>query len=335
MTGMYQNFRQAREKMQHLIRAATFLIALTTHCHAAGFTWATASDPKGDPLEVAIWYPSTAPASPMDVGPFHMMVARDGAVAGHHIPLIVLAHGTHGSGLNYFDTAIALADAGFVVAAVTHTHDNYRDFADAFTGRNFTNRPRHISRVIDYMLTGWTGHDRLDASKIGMLGHSAGGSTALIVLGARPDFRLLVSFCRAHPEDWGCQQARAAGVTEAGASVISAPDRRVKAAVLAAPALNVIFTKAALAGITAPVQLWAAARDGIVTDAALVGPALPHGADTHIIPNAGHFAFLAPCSQELRAIAPDICKDPDGFDRARFLTDFQAQTIAFFRARLR
>ena len=38
---------------------------------------------------------------------------------------------------------------GFVVAAVLHAGDNYRDQSDTFSQRNFSNRPRQVSRVID------------------------------------------------------------------------------------------------------------------------------------------------------------------------------------------
>jgi predicted dienelactone hydrolase len=51
------------------------------------------------------------------------------------------------------DTAIALAEAGFVVAAVTHTGDNSLDRSYSFTVRNFPGRVRHLHRVIDYMLS--------------------------------------------------------------------------------------------------------------------------------------------------------------------------------------
>jgi predicted dienelactone hydrolase len=46
-------------------------------------------------------------------------------------PLVLISHGTGGSGASHYDTALALAlaDEGFVVAALTHTGDNYMDRA--------------------------------------------------------------------------------------------------------------------------------------------------------------------------------------------------------------
>jgi predicted dienelactone hydrolase len=53
-----------------------------------------------------------------------------------------------------------------------------------------------------------------------------------------------------------------------------------------------------------------------------------------VVPNAGHFAFLAPCTPALAAAAPEICRDPAGFDRAAFHREFNPAVVAFFKAKL-
>ena len=72
-----------------------------------------------------------------------MSVSSNAPVRGKNLPLVVMSHGNGGSLLSRFDTAIALADAGFVVVAVTHTGDNY---ADQSRNLNVMGRSRHISR---------------------------------------------------------------------------------------------------------------------------------------------------------------------------------------------
>jgi predicted dienelactone hydrolase len=84
-------------------------------------------DPNGSPLEAGIWYPSEAPAASQALGLYRQTVATNGLVVGRGLPLVVMSHGTGGSFEGHYDTALALAEAGFVVAAVTHTGDNYRD----------------------------------------------------------------------------------------------------------------------------------------------------------------------------------------------------------------
>ena len=54
-----------------------------------------------------------------------------------------------------------------------------------------------------------------------------------------------------------------------------------------------------------------------------------------VVPNAGHFAFLAPCSASLAAMVPDICRDPAGFDRTAFHRELNPAVVTFFKAKLR
>src|ERR1700733_1527235 len=103
------------------------LIMAATPALAVGFEQAVVPDPDGAPLDVGIWYPSDAPASSQRLGLFQQTVATGAAVAGRGLPLVVMSHGTGGSFEGHYDTALALAEAGFVVAAVPHTGDNYGD----------------------------------------------------------------------------------------------------------------------------------------------------------------------------------------------------------------
>jgi predicted dienelactone hydrolase len=318
-------------------RAVLFFSAMllaTTPAFAAGFQWTSAPDPDDKALELAVWYPSAATPSPVTFGPFTLSVAFNAPLSGDHLPLVILSHGTGGSPLNYFETAAALADAGFVVAALTHTGDNYRDHTYAFTRRNFTDRPRHVSRVIDHMLAAWPGHAALDPSRIGILGHSAGGTTALLTVGGTLDWGKVVAFCKAHSDDWGCQQAQKRGASGPEDGLIDAPEPRLKAAVIDAPALVSAFSPNGLAAVKVPVQLWIASDDAVATDAALASGLLSGTSDVHTVAGGGHFAFLTPCGAALAGIAREICQDPTGFDRVGFLGGYHNKVIAFFRQQL-
>jgi predicted dienelactone hydrolase len=52
------------------------------------------------------------------------------------------------------------------------------------------------------------------------------------------------------------------------------------------------------------------------------------------VPDAGHFDFLAPCSDALARAVPPICEDPPGFDRAAFHQRLNASVVAFFNRAL-
>ena len=314
-------------------------LALASACaHAAGFQHGFAADPDGKPLEIGIWYPSSAAALPVAMGPTTMSVAVKGPVQGKALPLVLMSHGTGGSFIGHFDTAIALADAGFVVAAVTHTGDNY---ADQSRSVDIMDRPRQISRVIDHMLATWDGRAAIDPARVGMFGFSAGGFTTLASIGGLPDFSKIGPVCRQYPGDFACQLLAKSGgnVTEPTASAIAnAADPRIKAAVVAAPALGFSFAPDGLKNVKVPVQLWRAEDDTVLPHpryAEAVRLALPQTPDYHVVPKAGHFDFLVPCSSALASIAPPICTSAPGFDRVGFHTSFNAAVVGFFNKTLR
>lgn len=66
---------------------------------------------------------------------------------------------------------------------------------------------------------------------------------------------------------------------------------------------------------------------------ARVTRSLPGNPDIHVVP-AGHYAFLPPCTAELAALRPQVCTDPDGFDRAAFHRAFDVAVVKFFREQL-
>jgi len=321
--------------------AGLILLTSSGDAGAVGFQQTAAPNPQGQPFELDIWYPSEAPATPRPLGLFQQTVAADAPISGSQLPLIVISHGTGGGAETHYDTALALAEAGFIAAAVTHTGDNWRDHAYSFTARNFVERPRHIRLAIDYLLTVWPGHDHVAAARIGAFGHSAGGFTVLVAIGGNPELARLAAFCREHPDDWGCQRARARASVGDSINDPQAPvwvhDEHVKAAVVAAPAAGHAFTVAGLATVKAAVQLWEAEDDRIASNrwsADNVKANLPSPPEVHLVSGAGHFDFLAPCSAALTERAPEICQDPPAFDRAAFHRDFNAAVVAFFRQQL-
>jgi predicted dienelactone hydrolase len=305
---------------------------------AAGFQRVMAPNPEGPPIEIGIWYPSDAPVSSQPLELFHQTVAADGKLAGLHHPLILISHGTGGSYAGHYDTALALADAGFVVVAPTHTGDNWRDQSRVM---NIMDRPRQVSRVLDYMLETWPDHAAIDPARIGMFGFSAGGFTTLVAVGGRPDFSQIGPHCAEHLQEYTCALIAGHSGTappQPGLVPGTLRDTRIKAAVVAAPALGFTFAPNGLADVTLPVQLWRADDDQVLPApwyADAVRQALPGTPDFQTIPGAGHFDFLAPCSDALAAAAKVICTSAPGFDRADFHRRLNGTVVAFFKETLK
>ena len=310
---------------------ALYLDAATPE-HAVGFAEIAIKDPHDKHLEVAIWYPTDSRSGPSVIGLSAQRVATNGTVVGRDLPLIVISHGNGGLLSSHSDTALALASAGFVVVAVTHTGDNARDNSYVGTPRWLIDRPRHIHVVLDYVLNDWPAHEQIDHARVGVFGFSAGGFSALVSIGGVPDLARIAAHCNTQPE-FACtlwKQLPSASVP----ATAWVHDPRIKAAVIAAPGYGFAFEPGGLSQVTAAVQLWNGVEDHNVpyqTNEAVVRRLLPTPPEYHAVPGAAHFSFVAPCPSWL---LPMICKDATGFDRAAFHRDFNHSVVAFYRHQL-
>jgi predicted dienelactone hydrolase len=330
------------DRMGQLLRyaVATTLIGMSVAtARAAGLQYLNVPADAGEPaLAGAVWYPCTAPVSQVKVGLVRLEAAKDCPLAGSAHPLIVISHGYTGKWTSHHDTAETLANAGFVVAAINHPIDSGPDMSRANTASILAERPRDIKRLIDYMLDRWPDRAKLDASSIGFFGFSRGGYTGLVLIGANPDLRAALVLCPATNVPPICDQIRS-NTDLPGAFP---HDPRIKAAVIADPAFGPTFTRASLLGVTVPVQLWASQGSGEDKEAGVtpeyveaIGNDLPNKPEFHFVAHAAHYAFLAPCSPQLVAKFPHVCKDQPGFDRVAFHRQFNAAVLAFFRQHLR
>ena len=319
--------------------ACLLLLLATSPAQAAGFMQATVPDGKNPPIQIGIWYPSAADTQPQALALDTQIVAVDGPITGGPLPLVVMSHGQGGGFGNHYDTAIALANAGFVAAALTHTGDNYRDQSRVLM---IWDRSRQLRVVTDWMLHTWPAHALINADEIGVFGFSAGGFTALVAAGGTPDLARIGPYCATHKTEFTCalitrnqNGSSKPPIVPAGAWV---HDPRIKAAVVAAPALGYTFGRTGLAGVTVPVQLWRAEDDHVLPQpsyAQAVRDDLPKLPDYHVVPKADHMDFLPPCDAHKTTILPPICHSPAGFDRAAFHTMFDGAVVAFFKKTLR
>ncbi len=310
-----------------------FLLLIPDLTFAVGFQKRSAPDPDDKPLNMGIWYPSDAPTSRIEG--LREPVASEGRIIGADLPLIVISHGNGGGPSGHSDTAIALAKAGFVVVSVMHTGDNFRDQSYAGMTRWFTDRPRHIQRVLDYMLGQWPEKKQLDASRIGFFGFSMGGYTGLVVAGATPAFESIRAYCTEQPAEFTCALLKRLNSEALTASSPSAStwlhDKRVGAAVIAAPGFLYAFEPQDIATIDIPIQLWVAEHDDSVPAEILthLKENRPEGFEINEVPKAGHFAFLPPCD-----FSEILCSDANGFDRKAFHNELNDAIVSFFKRSL-
>lgn len=303
-----------------------------------GFRQLTVKDPAGvRDLSVDVWYPAakgvTGTAARYALLPTayidsKVAVADISIATGAPYPLIVYSHGSGGQKFIASFMTEALAAQGFVVVAANHTGDTAIDRVTNTTAvpdQNDLNRPADVSRLIDDMLarsnsSGDFFSGRLDADRIGVVGHSYGGYTSI---------------------------ATVAGHTTPLGSV--KPDPRVKAIVTHAP-YTLRLTPAELAADKVPTMLIAGTKDvttptntnAMVAFQAITGPPVILAQIT----GAAHQSFTDVCTyldqipklpdapafvvSVVQTQAKEGC-GPDFIDYARGLELINILTIAFLK----
>lgn len=310
--------------------AAVFSFAATL-VHAAGLkSIEVPADGSGPLLKAFVWSPCAAEPVETKFGPIVLQGTPGCPVVGEKLPLVVISHGHAGGSLNHHDTAETLANAGFIVVALSHPGDNFSDTSQSSDISVMFERPTDIKRLLDFMLDASADAAKIDQQRIGFFGFSRGGYTGLVLAGAIPDFHDPAVPC---PDPAPiCSEIRRNEIPTQPLT----QDPRIKAFVLADP-LSFFATEDSLKLIKAPIQLWGSqyGGDGVLPESVVsLSQDLPGKPEFHPVPDAGHFAFLAPCSSELAASQPEICTDAKGFNRSAFHQSFDAQVLAFFQAQL-
>ena len=319
-----------------------------------GFHAVRIHDPvNGGTMPGYVFYPSAQAKGTTNVGPYNLAATADAPPLVGAKPLVVISHGHGGSDLGHHDLATYLASHGFVVATLEHPRDNFHDTTGNGHAAVLAGRPIQVSATITALLNDPHWKSLIDPHRIGVAGFSAGGYTSLLLVGAMPRFDRFIGYCHRHPEDTDTcglvkqLLARSGTTDESMADYLAAiqdsltqwgrtADPRVKAAFVMAP-LSLVFDSAGAAKIDRPVFLYYAEDDHVLLppeNALHIEPLIKTLAGVKMVPGAGHYVFLAPCSPELAREAADICTDPPGMNRVAVHARIDADALAFFRKAL-
>jgi predicted dienelactone hydrolase len=342
----------------HLRRALIFSLLLAPIAAVAqaitgvGFAPITIADPvNGDTMPGYVFYPSMRATGVTWRGPYEVRAGIDAELILGAKPLVVIAHGHGGSDLGHHDLAVHLASQGFVVATLEFPKDNFHDSSG--NGRDVVlgGRPIQVSATVSMLLDNPHWKNLIAADRIGVAGFSAGGYTSLLLVGAVPRFERFIGYCKPHPNDQDkCGLVNQLATLAPGRSETEylealqktftrwgeTDDPRIKAAFLMAPQ-GISFDQAGLASINRPVFLYYAQHDQVLLpreNALHIAPLINPLVGIKMIPEAGHYVFLAPCSPELTQEAPNICNDPPRLNRAEAHAQINADALSFFRKTL-
>jgi pimeloyl-ACP methyl ester carboxylesterase len=282
----------------------------------AGARWLSAQS-GGAPLPVLALYPTVAQTVDAAFGPYTLPVAFDAPVAESPAgprPVALISHGNTGSPFTHRETAMALAQAGFVVLLPEHLGNSRSDASLTGTVSLLRVRPQQIHDAFAALHS-----DALLASHVGssrrvLIGHSIGAYSALATAGAQP---VNTPFDRPVAEPTLLEMTRLDGVA---------------GLVLLAPAAGWFMPPARLDGVEAPVLLIRGERDAVTPafHSQILREGLTATSLTEIeVTNAGHFSFQTPFPPNMTVPGFAPAMDPPGFDRAAFHVEMNRQIVDF------
>ncbi|MFF3209040.1 alpha/beta hydrolase family protein [Streptomyces sp. NPDC002886] len=219
-------------------------------------------------------------------------------------PLVVVSHGTGGSGSDMRWLVDPLHAAGFRVVALDH-HGN--DFVGGYEPEGFLHpweRPRDVSFALDALAK------EQPLGPVGVAGFSIGGYTAAALAGARIDPGILLAVAKGEvplpeiPEFPGVLEALRAkypqdevpeGTLAPAGDDLSDP--RVRAVFLVSPGVGAMVTRESLEAVRVPVAIRWAGADTITPYESDTRPYLDHiptASGRSVGPAVRHDDFFAP-----------------------------------------
>jgi len=296
------------------------------------------------PVLLDVWYPcaSGAVETEHDYGMARGRVAENAAPEAARHPLVLLSHGAFGSARNYSWAAEHLARRGFVVVGVSHFRESPAygpETIDPLFALQPWHRTRDCSFALDRVLAPDLFGQLVDPGRIGALGHSSGGATAIALGGARFDLAAMVRYCAsvAARGDKGCAYASTGGPALSPPPESSADHRndRIRAIVALDPALGPGHDPA---GVTVPVHLVGSVDNDFLPFEAHAGRyarLIPGASLTRLDHGEGHFVYLDPCTWDREANGVPLCRDRPGVERGRVHAMLQPVIARFFEEHLR
>lgn len=190
-------------------------------------------------------------------------------------PVVVISHGLGSDRISFEYLAKHLASYGFAVAVPEHPGSNAQQIQDLVTGRasevaepaEFVNRPLDIKDLLDYLTqlstTDPSYRGQLDLQRVGIIGQSFGGYTALTLAGAGINFAQLDKDCQLENKTWNLSlllQCRARSLER---NQYNFGDPRIKAAIAINPIASSILGETNLSQIKIPVMVIAGTADTV------------------------------------------------------------------------
>jgi predicted dienelactone hydrolase len=292
-------------------------------------------------LTLAVLYPAVTQdrSGPLFVMPFfaNLHIYSDAEIAsdGAKRPLIMFSHGRGSNGLYYAWFAEFLASHGYIVALVNHYRANTYDATIAYLANKLWQRPVDISLDITFLLNDRYWRKYIDASRIGVAGHSQGGFTALWIGGAKINPDKYLAFQRVWRNNRMVPEYLRKNLPLDARPALDVHDKRVKAVFAMAPGIVQAFgmDEAGLRQLTVPAYITVGAGDTQTPskdNAEFAAKFIPH-AEMNLIPGrVDHEIFVNECNEDGKNELPEACIDAPSVDRGKIHEAIGNAALRFF-----
>ena len=305
---------------------------------SAGYESQRISDASGRPIQLDVWYPTTAAEEAHSYNFGAGSVAGSAAVAGDKLPVILLSHGSMGAASNYSWIAEPLARHGYVVLGVSHFGESPAFGQATINPANvshFGDRTHDINAALDFLIAKSAYASHIDPQRLGALGHSAGGATVLMLAGAEFSMADMRTYCAgARATDKGCLYPVGAPASDQTPAPSPLP---IKAMVVMDPAAGPGFAEASLRALKTPALVIGSVDDDFLpfpAHAGRVSDLLGSAELVRLAAGEGHFVYIDRCTLPINVMGVKLCTDRDGVDRDATHAQLVPQILSFFDRRL-
>lgn len=251
------------------------------------------------------------------------------------LPLVVISHGLGSERASYAYLAAHLASHGFVVAVPEHPGSNAEQINALASGlvvnitpsRELIDRPLDIKYLLDVLERDYG--DRVSWEKVGIVGQSFGGYTALALAGAEINFDRLNAQCDPDNPAFNISFLIQCQALDLPPEDYDLTDSRIQAAIAINPLSSTIFGASELAEIQIPVAIVTGSADAVTP--ALEEQIRPFTQLTTpekylvLLENGTHFSVIGVTENDI-PLPPQVL----GPDPAIAQDYMQALSLAFF-----
>ncbi|MEZ8317507.1 alpha/beta hydrolase family protein [Vibrio splendidus] len=320
-------------KWIHLLFTSLLFLCASSIASDVGFTQVTLTDDPNRPLNTAIWYPTQYVSDTTLIGDnpafIGTQVIKGAEIQSGTFPVVLLSHGYRGNWRNQNWLATELASRGYIVAATDHPGTTSFDQSPEQAAK-WWERPRDITRTIDYLLSEVQWKQAVNANNIAAIGHSLGGWTVMQLAGAKIDRATFEAECLIYPNPRTCGLSDELGLSQVQPSEPSnknLSDPRIQRVVSLDLGLARSISVGNLNDITVPTLILAAGIDigdlPQALESGYIAEHMPLNLRRYkVYESATHFSFIQSCKPGAVPMLEEevpgdgiICKDGVGISR--------------------